>query len=338
MVHRLSVASNQRRPSARWPRSGQNHDRATARRRPRSGSPRVTHAPGQGGAHVVVFGVQPCEPLELVGGTQVRRGLRGQLHEELRMSLLDVGGFPGCDELFSAELADRLQHAEARLAVAAARPLRARLLATSDETPSSTSVPSRPSTPQTASAASRVQPPTKTRQPTEQGLLARLEQVVAPGDGVAQRLLAGRQVARATGQQRQALLQPREHRLRRQDSHAGRRQLDASGRPSSAADLGHGRGVLVGEREIGPDRASRARRTGPPRRTATRPPRAAGDRPGNASGGTANSCSPWRRSGARLVTRMLRRGLAASSSATTGAAGRMCSKLSSTSSMLRSRR
>ena len=35
-----------------------------------------------------------------------------------------------------------------------------------------------------------------------------VEQVVAPGDGVAQRLLAGREVARAAGQQRQAALQP----------------------------------------------------------------------------------------------------------------------------------
>ena len=50
------------------------------------------------------------------------------------------------------------------------------------------------------------------RQPPEQGLLGRGEQVVAPGDGVAHRLQARRQVARAAGQQRQAVAQPGQQR------------------------------------------------------------------------------------------------------------------------------
>ena len=50
------------------------------------------------------------------------------------------------------------------------------------------------------------------RQPPEQGLLRLLQEVVAPGDRVPQRLLARRQVPCPAGQQRQPPLQPRQQR------------------------------------------------------------------------------------------------------------------------------
>lgn len=59
---------------------------------------------------------------------------------------------------------------------------------------------------------------------------------------------------------------------------------------------------------------------------------------GNASGGTGCSRSPRTRSAARLVATISRRGQVASSSATSGAADMTCSKLSSRSSVLLSRR
>jgi len=61
-------------------------------------------------------------------------------------------------------------------------------------------------------------------------------------------------------------------------------------------------------------------------------------RSGRASGGTGRSCSPLSPSGARLVASTVSPGLAPSSSLTTVAAGRTCSKLSSTRSRRRVRR
>ena len=60
----------------------------------------------------------------------------------------------------------------------------------------------------------------------EERLLVRGEQVVAPGDRVAHRLLPGRQVAVAARQERQAPLQPGQQCRRREDLDAGGGQLD----------------------------------------------------------------------------------------------------------------
>jgi hypothetical protein len=67
-----------------------------------------------------------------------------------------------------------------------------------------------------------VRAPGEDRQPPKQRLLLGRQEIVAPGDGVAQRALSPRGVPRATREQRQALLEPRQHRLRRQDAHPGR--------------------------------------------------------------------------------------------------------------------
>ena len=54
----------------------------------------------------------------------------------------------------------------------------------------------------------------------------------------------------------EAVLEPAEHRLRREDSDARRRQLDGQRQAvESHADLGHGRRVLVGDLEVGLHRA-----------------------------------------------------------------------------------
>ena len=64
------------------------------------------------------------------------------------------------------------------------------------------------------------------RQPAEQPLLRRRQQVVAPGDGVAHRLLPLGKVAIAAGQQGQPAIEPVEQRADRKHAQAGRRQLD----------------------------------------------------------------------------------------------------------------
>jgi hypothetical protein len=63
-------------------------------------------------------------------------------------------------------------------------------------------------------------------QAPEQRLLTRAEQVVAPGERLAQRLLALRQVGRPAGQQRESPVQSPQQGPRRQQPRPRRRQLD----------------------------------------------------------------------------------------------------------------
>jgi hypothetical protein len=94
------------------------------------------------------------------------------------------------------------------------------------------------------------------RQPPEHGLFVGVEQVMAPGDGVAQGALPGRGVPRASRQERQAVFQPRQERFRRKQADPRRRQLDGQGQPiQPPGDLRHRRSGLRGKREPGPDRS-----------------------------------------------------------------------------------
>ena len=60
----------------------------------------------------------------------------------------------------------------------------------------------------------------------KEGPRRRIEELVAPVDRAAQRLVAGRQVAGAAGQELQPLLEARRDGLRRQELHPRRRELD----------------------------------------------------------------------------------------------------------------
>ncbi len=94
------------------------------------------------------------------------------------------------------------------------------------------------------------------RQPAEERLLVRREQVVAPGDGLSHRPQALRVVAVAAREQGQAMLQPREHRLGREHLRPGGRQLDRQGKPvQPGADLRHRGSADLPEREVGSDGA-----------------------------------------------------------------------------------
>ncbi len=104
---------------------------------------------------------------------------------------------------------------------------------------------------------------------------------------------AGR-LLRAAGQQAELVSQAREDGLRGQQPDARRRQLDGQRQAIQPhADLGNGRGVRGIHREARAARPWRARRRGPPTRTArasSRSGRCCGS--GSASGGTGYSCSP----------------------------------------------
>ena len=98
-------------------------------------------------------------------------------------------------------------------------------------------------------------PPDEDAQPPEEDLLGWSEQVVAPGDRVAQGLLSRRQVTRPPRQRRQAALQPRQQRRRRQELDARRGQLDRQRQPVQPADdLGDGLGILRRQGEARPQR------------------------------------------------------------------------------------
>ena len=127
---------------------------------------------------------------------------------------------------------------------------RTRLFSTSDPSVSSTS----PSTSPRAHLLDCLEPRAahEHRQAGEQRPLRLFEHVVAPRDRAAQGLLALGEVAGAAGEQSETVLEPAEHRLRREDSDARRRQLDGQRQAVEAhADLRHGRRVLVGHVEVG---------------------------------------------------------------------------------------
>ncbi len=87
-------------------------------------------------------------------------------------------------------------------------------------------------------------------QPAEHRLLAGVEQVVAPADGVPQCALPVRQVARAAGEQLQRAAHPLQDGRRRQHPDLRRRELDRQGQAlQPPADLHHRGQVLLGQGE-----------------------------------------------------------------------------------------
>ncbi|HET7035608.1 MAG TPA: hypothetical protein VFI42_08010, partial [Thermomicrobiaceae bacterium] len=89
-------------------------------------------------------------------------------------------------------------------------------------------------------------------QAPEKPLLLWHEQIQAPLDGGAQRLLPPREVAGAAGQKWQSTLQPLQERHRREELDARCRQFDREWDAIQPAnDLGDSLGVIVVEREAG---------------------------------------------------------------------------------------
>ena len=91
----------------------------------------------------------------------------------------------------------------------------------------------------------------KDRQSAEEALFGLTEQVVAPRNRAAQRLLSSGQIPGAAGEDLQPAFHPAEHRRRRQCLHTCRRQLDGQRQPVEAvADLGDEARVLACELEV----------------------------------------------------------------------------------------
>ena len=176
-------------------------------------------------------------------------------------------------------------------------------------------------------------------QPPEQPALRLAQQVVAPVERRAQRAVAVGQVGGAAGEQAEAVVEPAQHRLRRQQPHARRGELDGERQPvEPPAELGDGPGVAAVEREVGhqrPGAADEQRHRGVAGELARA---AAGSR--DRAARAAAAAGRARRAGAatsRLVASTLSPAAPASSRATAGPAATTCSRLSSTSSSRRGR-
>ena len=165
----------------------------------------------------------------------------------------------------------------------------------------------------------------------EEPLLGRRQELVAPVDRGAQRLLSLRQVARAAAQGAQAAAETLAKDLEREDAQTGRGQLDGQRQAlEPATDVGHERGVVIGDAEVRPhgpgalDEEQHGLELLELLRRSVRATSAGG----TPSGGTTKTCSPRTCSGSRLVTSSVRSGQPCSSCSSVGAADVTCSTLS----------
>ncbi len=195
---------------------------------------------------VALQAVQRCA---LLGALQERRQALGQVEEDAGVPLPRGVGVAGCFEELRGELADRLEHGEARLpgflgaADQALVDERGQALEDVDGRPVA----------RTGHGLGHVEVPAapEDRQASKQPALGLVQEVAAPGDRAPQRPLAVGQVAGGRGQQAQLPLQALEDLLGREELHAGGRQLDRERHAvEPGADAGHGRRVLVGDVEV----------------------------------------------------------------------------------------
>jgi hypothetical protein len=155
----------------------------------------------------------------------------------------------GCLEALAAELADGCEHAEARCAFdgleASHEALIGKGLHPGEDVDLCAIDPTRDRL-----GRLEVEALDEDRQPPEEALLLRCQQVVAPGDGIAHRSEPRRLVPSPACQERKPVLEPREQGRQRQQPDLGRRQLDGQGQSvEPPADRGHRRRVLRRQRE-----------------------------------------------------------------------------------------
>src|SRR5438477_1348401 len=204
-------------------------------------------------AHVVVVRLEEVEPPLLALALKMRPRFLGEGQVGDGVPLRDLLALATLRELFERELADRHQHAEARLAsdfrLAHQALLDERAQDLEDVAPELASG--------TADRFDLRKHSTgdEDTEPREESTLGYLEQIPAPLDRAAKRPLAFGEIPGGRGKYVQPLPQLRQHRLRREDLHASRRELDRERKAVQPVDdLGDGRGVLRSDAEVGPHR------------------------------------------------------------------------------------
>ena len=98
-------------------------------------------------------------------------------------------------------------------------------------------------------------PTGENREAGEEPLLVGIEQVIAPGDGVAHRLLARGEIARPALEDVQPAVEPSQQRIWREQTDARGGKLDGQRQAvQPRTDLDHGRGIVGRDLEAGLDR------------------------------------------------------------------------------------
>ncbi len=178
----------------------------------------------------------------------VARDLLGDREEVLRVPAPDLLRLAAGFEALEGVGADRLQHREARLAVGLFLLAEHVVVDQRREAGQETLVTADGLGGGERAAAG------EDGEAREECLLVRAEQVVAPVDRRAERLLARGHVPWAAGEEVEALLEPGEQRLRREQLGARGRELDRERESVEAdADLGDRGRVRVGDGEVGLD-------------------------------------------------------------------------------------
>ena len=207
--------------------------------------------PGERGADVVALGRESLEQLGLGRLEELGAQRLGERHEVLGVATSRGVDLARGRELLETELPDRLQHAEARVRAGCRHGPHQALVGEGGDPGEDVE-----RAVVTDDRLRRLERPTAAEdgQPPKEGRLVPLQQVVAPGDGVAQGALPRRGVAWSTGEDGQAAFQPFQQGVRRQESDARRGELDGQRQPIEAlADGGDGRRVVLGQREVGHD-------------------------------------------------------------------------------------
>ena len=205
-----------------------------------------------GGAKIVVLDIAASQPRFAFGGAHLEGLFLGDDKHVRRVCALGRRGLSMLEQPLPAVLPERLEHDEAQFAVLghslceeavvhergdAVQDVDAQVLAG------------------VADGLRRLEraPSGEDRQAAKELLLGRGQQVVAPLDRLAQRLLTFRQVACATSQQLERPFDAGQQFARRQDLDPGCGQLDRQREAvQPAADVDHRAGVLRRQREVGP--------------------------------------------------------------------------------------
>ncbi len=212
------------------------------------------HRPVEDGPDVVVLELEPVDPAPLCRTRQLPRRPFHERHVPLAMAVADQVSLAVGLESFRGVFTDRVEQPEARLAVGCLLDLDQALVDERHQAVEDLHA-DLGRWPADRFGRGEVAATGEDRQPVEQSLAAIVEQVVAPGDRSAQRLLTLGQVACPGRQDVQLVIEPDEDRVGAEQLDPGGGQLDRERHAvEPCADRGDGRRVLVGDAETRADR------------------------------------------------------------------------------------
>ncbi|CAN5583583.1 hypothetical protein BH24CHL9_BH24CHL9_03660 [soil metagenome] len=206
--------------------------------------------PVQRCAQVVMLALEAIVPAVAVRPQQLRLGLFRQRQECHSVAPLDEPGLGGLLEALQGVLADGRQHPEARVGVIRAVHPEQALLGQGEESVKDVAAEVLRRTADGLDLRER-RASRDDREPLEQASVRRVQQVVAPGDGAAQGLLAGRPVPWAAREHGKGVVEPGPERLHGEHPQACCGQLDGQGQTvKTGDDVGDGRCVGIVHCEV----------------------------------------------------------------------------------------